>query len=91
LGLVGLRLLSDLPLDLDVHVIPARFDANGSMIDDAHEHHDLRYLLVADGGEQLIVSAESHHVRWYELESLDQVTDEPSVLRMRDKSWALWG
>jgi 8-oxo-dGTP pyrophosphatase MutT (NUDIX family) len=53
-----------LPLDLDVHAIPARPG------EPAHEHHDLRYALVALGGEAC-ASHESHALRWFPMESLE--------------------
>ena len=92
LGLRGLRLLSDdLPLDVDVHDIPAHFDEAGNLVDDAHEHHDVRFLLVAEGDEQLIVSNESHQVRWIDIDHLEEYTRETSVLRMAEKVRRMWG
>ena len=35
------------PLDVDVHLIPERRDATGTLIEDAHEHHDIRFLVIA--------------------------------------------
>src|SRR3954470_12600103 len=40
-----------MPFDVDVHTIPARYDASGQQIEDAHEHHDIRFLMVAASGE----------------------------------------
>ena len=57
------------PLDVDVHDIPARKD------EPAHEHLDLRYLVVADAGEPLRPGdGETRQVRWFawdELQALD--------------------
>ena len=57
------------PLDVDVHDIPARKD------EPAHEHLDLRYLVVADADEPLRpADGETRQVRWFqwdELQSLD--------------------
>lgn len=75
-----------LPLDLDVHVIPARFDAVGNQIEDSHEHHDVRFLLVATEGEPLVLSDESHDLRWLTHEEVLNLTDEESVLRMMRKA-----
>lgn len=72
-----------LPLDVDVHVIPARGD------EPAHEHHDLRYLLIASTGETIRVSPESHALRWFTSEELAGVTREESVWRMHRKA-AVW-
>jgi 8-oxo-dGTP pyrophosphatase MutT (NUDIX family) len=77
-----------MPFDLDVHVIPARYNEQGELIEDAHEHHDIRFLLVArDGAIQ--VSDESHDVRWYTPQEVRELTDEESVLRMLEKALAL--
>lgn len=73
------------PLDVDVHEIPARYNAAGEMIDDAHQHHDIRFLFVTSD-ETLAVSAESHDVRWFDAAELRQLTSEESVLRLMEKA-----
>jgi len=50
----------NVPLDLDVHEIPARLDRA------AHLHLDVRFLFRA-AGETVTVSDESHDVRWFDL------------------------
>ncbi|HEX6961284.1 MAG TPA: NUDIX hydrolase [Lacipirellula sp.] len=89
-GLGRLRLSDDLaavtPLDLDVHIIPARYDAEGALVEDAHEHHDVRFLVIAEGDLTPHVSDESHDVRWFTAEELLATTDEESVLRMWRKA-----
>ena len=75
-----------LPLDLDVHLIPARYDAAGRQIEDAHEHHDVRFLLVAQPGQEVAASDESHEIRWFTTEEVLRLTDEESVLRMLYKA-----
>ncbi len=67
-------------LDVDVHVIPARRD------EPEHEHHDLRFLIVANRERPPVVSDESHDVRWFDVTEIGSVTDEPSVLRLVDAS-----
>ena len=79
------------PLDVDVHQIPARRDAAGQVVEDAHEHHDVRFLLVAHAGQEVCVSDESHDVAWFTPDQVRQLTDEQSVLRMLDKSLKLLG
>ena len=49
-------------LDVDVHVIPARAG------EPEHEHHDVRFLIVADRERPPVVSAESHDVRWFHVD-----------------------
>ena len=80
-----------LPFDLDVHVIPARYDADGRMIEDAHEHHDIRFLFIAQGDDAIRVSEESHDVKWCTPEEVHQLSGEESVLRMLYKALDLLG
>lgn len=72
-----------LPLDIDVHRIPARHS------EPEHEHHDLRYLLVADRDQEIKVSHESHDVRWFTSDQVMSLTDEPGIQRMLRKSHKL--
>jgi 8-oxo-dGTP pyrophosphatase MutT (NUDIX family) len=57
------------PIDVDVHAIPARTD------EPAHEHLDLRYLVIApDSAAAVHDPAESHAIRWFtwpEIETMD--------------------
>ena len=75
-----------MPFDLDVHVIPARYDAHGRMIEDAHEHHDIRFLFIAQGSDEISVSEESHDVKWCTPDEVHQLSGEESVLRMLYKA-----
>lgn len=68
------------PLDLDVHPIPARKS------EPEHLHWDLRFLLQAEPGQELVTSDESNDLRWFSAEELHQVTDEDSVLRLWRKA-----
>lgn len=65
--------------DLDIHPIPARADFP------AHDHYDIRYLFQAPMTDKIVVSEESHDVRWIRLDDLEQFNDEPSLLRLRKK------
>ncbi|HEX4414571.1 MAG TPA: NUDIX hydrolase [Lacipirellulaceae bacterium] len=78
-----------MPFDLDVHEIPARYDSAGVLIEDAHEHHDIRFLLIA-AEEAYKVSDESHDLRWCTPAEVRQLTDEESVLRMLHKALELF-
>jgi 8-oxo-dGTP pyrophosphatase MutT (NUDIX family) len=80
-----------LPLDVDVHQIPARWDEEGRLLEDAHEHHDVRFLLIAHAEQQLRVSDESHALAWFPLDEVPQQTGEESVLRMLRKALELLG
>ncbi len=79
--------------DVDIHQIPARFDAAGRMLDDAHDHHDLRFLFIASEASSrdaaLQVSDESHGVGWFDEAAIRSLTGEQSVLRMLEKA-AVW-
>jgi len=79
-GLAGLSFATGsgepLPFDLDVHQIPA---LGG---EPAHEHHDVRFLLIADPAEPPRASDESHAARWFDL---DELPAEESLARMARK------
>jgi 8-oxo-dGTP pyrophosphatase MutT (NUDIX family) len=68
-----------LPLDIDVHRIPARGD------EPAHLHHDLRYLLVADRDQELRISSESLDLRWFERSRAAELLADESLRRMARK------
>jgi len=70
-------------VDVDIHRIPARAP------EPAHDHHDLRFLLVARAGQSIRVSDESHDVAWFELAELERRIDESSLLRLGRKSRAI--
>lgn len=79
-GLVDLRFAyaadAPMPVDLDVHPIPAR----GA--EPAHDHHDVRFVLVAAPGQTIALSDESHALEWYGMDELEETADDPSVLRL---------
>ncbi|MHC4512812.1 MAG: NUDIX hydrolase [Planctomycetota bacterium] len=72
-----------LPLDIDVHEIPARGP------EPAHFHHDLRFLLVAASGQRLRISPESKDLKWFRTEDLESVVAEENLVRMGLKA-RLW-
>jgi 8-oxo-dGTP pyrophosphatase MutT (NUDIX family) len=78
-GVLQLDLLVPGIYDLDVHLIPARKDFP------AHDHYDVRFLFRASMDERVVVSEESHDVRWVPLADLEKYNLEPSLLRMRSK------
>ena len=87
-GIPRLRLSQETPLDVDVHLIPARYTAAGKLLEEAHEHHDIRFLLQAEGDDPIVVSDESHDVQWFTSEQVAAKIDEESVLRLLKKSLA---
>jgi 8-oxo-dGTP pyrophosphatase MutT (NUDIX family) len=72
-----------LPLDVDVHEIPARPG------EPAHFHHDIRYALVATSGAPPVRSEESRDLRWVSRDRLTDYSDEESLLRLEDKTRSL--
>lgn len=89
-GLESLRVVTDnhgvAVLDLDVHDIPARYAPDGLLIEDGHEHHDVRFLFQADADESLCLSDESNELRWCTPEEVQSLTQEWSVLRLLEKA-----
>jgi 8-oxo-dGTP pyrophosphatase MutT (NUDIX family) len=83
-GLAGFRFLPEaedpLPLDLDVHPIPAH---DG---EPPHLHLDVRFLLVAEAGQELRVSEESKELRWFDRARLSDRVDEESLLRLERRA-----
>jgi 8-oxo-dGTP pyrophosphatase MutT (NUDIX family) len=78
-----------MPFDIDVHDIPARYDVEGQLVEDAHEHHDIRFLLITQDST-ISVSDESHDLRWCTPDEVRQLTNEESILRMLRKALELF-
>ncbi len=79
-GLEIIHCLSPEIFDLDIHRIP------GHQGVPEHYHYDLRFLFEADDSQPLIVSDESHDLRWLTGIEILQLTQEVSILRMLRKS-----
>ena len=79
-----------MPFDIDVHEIPARYNESGDLIEDAHEHHDIRFLLIAHA-DNFVVSEESNELGWFTPEEVRERTEEESILRMLHKALELLG
>lgn len=75
-GLVGFSHIGSGIFDIDIHPIPARKD------EPEHLHYDVRYVLRANGSLDYIVSDESHDLRWVDLDEVETLTTEPSMMRM---------
>jgi 8-oxo-dGTP pyrophosphatase MutT (NUDIX family) len=80
-----------IPLDVDIHQIPARYNAAGQPVEDAHEHHDVRFLLIAHADQEIRCSDESHEIAWCTPDEISRLTAEESVLRMLHKALDLLG
>lgn len=64
------------PIDLDIHVIPARHD------EPEHLHLDTRFLVVAPDGATLRVSEESLALAWFTRGELAAIDTDNSVRRL---------
>ncbi len=72
------------PLDVDVHEIPARGD------EPAHEHLDLRYLVVAPEGATVAPDlAELHEIRWVAWDETELLRPDHGLRRALAKAHAL--
>jgi 8-oxo-dGTP pyrophosphatase MutT (NUDIX family) len=67
-------------LDVDIHPIPA---VGG---EPEHLHYDVRYLLVANPEEPVVVSDESHDVKWIAADELERYSEEASLERAVGKA-----
>ncbi len=77
------KLFSDEPIDVDVHVIPARKD------EPEHRHLDVRYLVVAANPEALARDPnESHGAQWLAWDEAVARADEAPLKRMLLKARA---
>ena len=68
--------LSEAPIDIDIHEIPAR----GT--EPRHFHYDVRFLLQVRDSEEFVATAESLSLAWVPLDKMATYTDEESVLRL---------
>jgi len=92
-GLTGLRFLRyesgilppeltterPLPLDLDCHDIPERPG------EPRHVHYDVRFVIIADRSQPLVISEESKDLSWFAIDEARRVAPEVSTLRQFDK------
>ena len=80
-GFSNFKLLSEEIFDLDIHEIEPMND------DPRHFHYDVRFLLEADPiKSEIIVSDESHDVKWILLSEVNNYNSEDSIKRMVDKT-----
>ena len=63
-----------------LHLIPAR------ATEPEHEHHDIRFLLLAGPGQTIQMSDESNDLAWFELADLPALGVDESVLRLAQKT-----
>jgi 8-oxo-dGTP pyrophosphatase MutT (NUDIX family) len=82
-GIAGLIVASARPFDLDIHEIPAR----GA--EPAHDHYDIRYMLIAPEGAAHAGSEESHELRWFTAAEAEALPIDASLRRMIAKWQAI--
>ena len=84
-GFDNFVLVSEKIFDLDIHEIPAISEGP------IHLHYDIRFLLEADPKDnRIVVSDESHDVRWIPLDKVVKLNPENSMHRMVKKTSALF-
>lgn len=71
------------PLDVDVHRIPAR------RAEAAHDHLDIRYVLLTRRPDAIAVTDESDDLRWFDLAAVEGLGVDPAVRRVLGKLEAL--
>jgi 8-oxo-dGTP pyrophosphatase MutT (NUDIX family) len=81
---LALHPVAECPLDVDVHDIPAR----GS--EPAHEHLDLRYLVVAPPDAVISPAlAELHEIRWVPWDEVEALSPDHGLRRALTKARAI--
>ena len=80
-GFNNFSILSEEIFDLDIHKIEPMSE------NPEHLHYDVRFLLEADPNEQnIIISEESHDVKWIHLDDVLEYNSEVSISRMVEKT-----
>ena len=83
-GFNNFSILSEEIFDLDIHNIEPMNE------EPEHLHYDVRFLLEADPNEQdIIISEESHDVKWIHLDDVLEYNSEESISRMVKKTKTL--
>lgn len=65
--------------DVDIHRIPEHRD------EEAHDHFDVRFAMMALGDGDCVVSRESYELRWREIAGFNALTVDESLLRLARK------
>lgn len=79
-GLTDLTVETEI-FDLERHAIPAR--AN----EPEHYHHDVRFVVRANGSEEFVVSDESHALAWRNIRELVNDADAEQSIRRMARKW----
>lgn len=79
-GVTQFKSLLSTIFDIDIHAIPERKDFP------AHDHYDVRFVVQASKTDPLIITEESHDLRWVPLSEIAAITNNnESMLRMAEK------
>lgn len=79
-GITSFKTISNAIFDIDIHTIPANKN------EPEHQHYDIRFLLQAELNAIPLTSDESNDVKWFPLDQVAAINDEPSILRMIKKT-----
>jgi 8-oxo-dGTP pyrophosphatase MutT (NUDIX family) len=82
-GLKDFKSAGEKIFDIAIHHVPSLKDEK------EHLHYDVRFLFIADDSQELFPGKESRKLLWTDLDRLENITSEESVLRMRKKSMNL--
>lgn len=76
---------AELPMDIDVHEIPANAKKN----EPKHLHFDFRYLFILNGGKKVKLDlSEVHDAKWFDLEDVARIDE--GFLRIVEKARKLF-
>lgn len=79
-GLKNLQLISKKVYDIDIHLIPE----NKGIPE--HYHYDVRFAYFCERKEETKINSESNDFQWIKIKQVASLTQEPSILRMVEKS-----
>ncbi len=79
-GLEDLSLIIKGIFDIDIHLIPENKGVP------QHYHYDVRFAYFCNDRTRTQINSESNKFQWIEIEKVKNLTDEPSILRMVNKT-----
>jgi 8-oxo-dGTP pyrophosphatase MutT (NUDIX family) len=79
-GASAIKAVNESIFDIDVHQIPERKGVP------AHLHYDIRFLFTADKDSPLLINEESNDLAWVELDKVETLNNEESMIRMVRKT-----
>ena len=80
-GIEGLR-IDPVPIDLDIHTIPARPARGNRPAEPEHLHYDTRFVVTAPPGAVEVASEESLSLGWFAPGDLARIDLDDSVRRL---------